>query len=155
MDPCHFLKCSVVKFVAAFFFSPTELDIFWCQRCLVVHLKWSFTWVMYSNKLHMWEKELESHAYMHNMIFILSTNKHQCTWLTPCGKATERRQTIQSVMCSAEATQRSCVVYIRQAVWVRGQNGLRRLGDEGGRRELLSNSGRQYSLCNTKMRQSW
>lgn len=54
-------------------------------------------------------------------------------------------------MCNAEATWRSCGVYIRQAVWVRGQNGLRRLGDEGRRGELLSNSGRQSSLCNARM----
>lgn len=61
---------------------------------------------------------------------------------------------MQSVMCNAEATQRSCGVYIRQAVWVRGQNGLRRLGDEGRRGALLSNSGRQSSLCNARMQRS-
>lgn len=57
-------------------------------------------------------------------------------------------------MCNAEATQRSCGVYIRQAVWVRGQNGLRRLGDEGPRGELLSNSVRWPSLCNNKIHPS-
>lgn len=57
-------------------------------------------------------------------------------------------------MCNAEAAQRSCGVYIRPAVWVRGQNGLRRLGDEGRRGELLSNPGRQSSLCNAKMQLS-
>lgn len=58
---------------------------------------------------------------------------------------------MHSVMCNVEATQRSCGVYIRQAVWVRGQNELRRLGDEGRLEELLSHSGRQSSLYKAKM----
>lgn len=42
-------------------------------------------------------------------------------------------------------------MYIRQAVRVRGQSELRRLGDERRRGELLSNSGRQSSLYHYAM----
>ena len=42
-------------------------------------------------------------------------------------------------------------MYIRQAVWVRGQKGLRRLSDESRLGELLCNSGRQSLLCNVKI----
>lgn len=45
-------------------------------------------------------------------------------------------------------------MYIRQALRVRGQSGLRRLGDEGRLGQLLSNFGRQSSLCNAEMQLS-
>lgn len=57
------------------------------------------------------------------------------------------RQTIQSVMCHAEGTLRSCGVYIWQGVG--GQLGP--LGDEGRPGEILSDPGRQSSLSKAEV----
>lgn len=111
-----------------------------------------FKWFVTEFKQASCMKENSHAIYIHARQDIYEHKHTHCiqlyTWFTVWAKSTKQRQTIQSVMCNVEATQRSCGVHIRQAVWVGGQNGLRRLGDEGRLGELLFNSGRQSSLCN-------
>lgn len=47
--------------------------------------------------------------------------------------------------CDVKAPKRSCGVYIRQAVWVRGQDGLRRLCDGRLRTPLILEDCHHYA----------